>query len=157
MLKIKRIVAVLLCFVVAASCKKSSETSYDDQVKKDDQLITEYIAKNNLTMTKHSSGMYFEVISPGSGYGAVASSTITVNYEGRLLDGTVFDKTTTKPMSFKLADVIRGWQIGIPLIENGGKIRLIVPSNLAYGSYPPSASIPKHAVLDFTIEILSIQ
>lgn len=148
---------MLFCFVALVSCKKEPTISAEEQTKKDDKLITDFAAKNNLTLTKHSSGVYYQIISQGSGVSAVGSSTITANYEGRLLDGTVFDKTTTKPLVFSLRDVINGWQAGIQLVQKGGKIRLLVPSRLAYGGHPPTSAIPMYAVLDFTIEVVDIQ
>jgi FKBP-type peptidyl-prolyl cis-trans isomerase FkpA len=72
-----------------------------------------------------------------------------------LLNGTVFDGTTTQPISFKLGQVISGWQIGIPLIQKGGKIRLLIPSGLAYGP-DGQGPIPGNAVLDFDIELLDV-
>ncbi len=63
------------------------------------------------------------------------TDTVTVNYEGRLLDGTVFDKTKTEPVKFPLNGVIEGWQKGIPLIKKGGQIRLLIPSPMAYAQF----------------------
>jgi FKBP-type peptidyl-prolyl cis-trans isomerase FkpA len=72
------------------------------------------------------------------------------------LDGTVFDQTTTQPLNFPLGNVIVGWQIGVPLIKKGGKIRLLIPSGYGYGQ-GGSGKIPSNAVLDFDIELVDVQ
>lgn len=158
MLKLIRTLAVILCVVTLASCKKSNDLT-DEQVKIDDKLMVDFIMKNNITMTKDiSSGIYYQVVSPSTGVVAVSTSKVTANYQGRLLDGSIFEQTTTKPLEFSYGQVIEGWQVGLKFIENKGKIRLLIPSRLAYRAYPPAGStIPKNAVLDFTIEILDIQ
>ena len=158
MLKLRSTFAVLLCVIALVSCKKSNDVA-DEQIKIDDKLMVDFIAKNNLAMTKDiSSGIYYQVIAPGSGVGVVSTSTVIANYQGRLLDGSIFDQTTTKPLEFSYGQVIEGWQLGLKFIENKGKIRLLIPSRLAYRAYPPAGSnIPKNAVLDFTIEILDIK
>jgi len=146
----------MLFLVVGAisSCKKDS---YDPekQAAVDDGLIKDFIAKNSIAAVKHSSGLYYQIINPGSGALVSVSNTVSVGYEGRLLNGNIFDKSAQ--ISFPLSNVITGWQIGIPLIKRGGKIRLIIPSVLAYGNKSPSTDIPKNSVLDFTVDLINVQ
>jgi len=146
----------MLFLVVGAisSCKKDS---YDPekQAAVDDGLIKDFIAKNSIAAVKHSSGLYYQIINPGSGALVSVSNTVSVGYEGRLLNGNIFDKSPQ--ISFPLSNVITGWQIGIPLIKRGGKIRLIIPSVLAYGNKSPSTDIPKNSVLDFTVDLINVQ
>lgn len=146
---------LLVLFVIAASftsCKK--ELTPEKQAAKDDKAIVEFIAKNNIAATKHSSGIYYQILSPGTGATPTLSSEVTVGYEGRLLNGSVFDKS--KP-TYKelLINLIQGWKIGVPLIKKGGSIRLLVPSGLGYGNQA-YGSIPKNAVLDFKIDLIEV-
>ena len=156
MLKTRILLGLFLIVGALSSCKKDSYDA-EKQVGIDDGLIVDFIAKNSIVAVKHSSGLYYQIITPGSGTTSFSSSTnVTVNYEGRLLNGNVFDKSTGA-VSFPLGNLIKGWQIGIPLIQKGGRIRLIIPSALAYGNTSPSSAIPANSVLDFTIDLISVQ
>ena len=149
---------ILLSIAVAffSSCGKS-EAPFDaaKQAAEDDTKILAFIKQNNINATKDPSGLYYEVVKPGTGPFPAATSTVTVNYNGKLLNGNSFDANTG--LAFRLDGVIRGWTIGIPKINTGGRIRLIVPSGLAYGNRSPGAGIPENSVLDFTVDLLSFQ
>ncbi len=156
MLKTRLILGLLLIVGVFSSCKKD-EYDAEDQLRKDDALIVDFITKNSIVAIKHSSGFYYQIITPGSGNFTFTSTTsVSVNYEGRLLNGNVFDKSTATS-TFNLGNLIQGWQLGIPLIQKGGRIRLIIPSTLAYKNSSPGAGIPQNAVLDFTIDLINAQ
>ena len=75
-------------------------------------------------------------------------------YKGAVLNGEVFDETKEKPARFPLNRLIRGWQIGLPMCRTGGKIRLIIPSGLAYSIRTRSPKIPPNSVLVFDIEVV---
>jgi len=95
------------------------------------------------------------------GTGAVAKSgdSVTVNYKGSLLDGTVFDQSYGKaPFSFNLGTggVIKGWDQGVAGMKVGGKRQLIIPSELGYGAEGSPPKIPGGATLKFDVELLSI-
>jgi FKBP-type peptidyl-prolyl cis-trans isomerase FkpA len=123
----------------------------------EDALIRDYLAENNLTAVKHSSGIYYIISNQGTGTAVTSTSaTLNVAYEGRLLTGSIFDKATTaSSLSIGLSSTIEGWQIGVPLIKQGGKIRLFIPSRYGYGSTAQS-SIPANSVLDFDIELIGV-
>ncbi len=147
---------LLLCLLIIgiSSCKKSSPTfNAAAQAATDDALIKAYIATNNINATKDASGLYYSVITQGTGAYPTASSTVSVNYSGTLLNGSAFAPLSA--FTTPLSGVIQGWQIGIPHINAGGRILLIVPSGLAYGNTSPGASIPANSVLVFTIDLLS--
>jgi FKBP-type peptidyl-prolyl cis-trans isomerase FkpA len=118
--------------------------------------ITAYASASGLTPTKHSSGMYYQIVSPGSGPSPSLSSKVYVTYVGKRLDGTVFDQTTT-PVSFPLSSLIEAWQIGLPLIKKGGEIKLIVPSAMAYGCTGQNNIIAPNSVLYFDINLIDVQ
>ena len=122
--------------------------------------IQSYAATNGIVGTEHSSGIYYQVMSPGSGPTPTTSSKIFVTYTGKLLDGTVFDSGTTPTTGtnpgWLLGGLIQGWQIGIPLIQKGGHIQLIIPSSLAYGCQG-FGSVPGNAILYFDIALTDVQ
>lgn len=156
MFKNKILLGLFLIVGAFSSCKKDTYNA-EEQLKIDDKLIVDFIAKNGIPAIKHSSGLYYQILAPGTGSTTFMSSTnVSVNYEGRLLNGAIFDKPTTTAI-FPLGNLILGWQIGIPLIQKGGKIRLIVPSTLAYRNTSPGAGIPANSVLDFTIDLINAQ
>ena len=145
--------AVAFLTAVLSSCKKDSFNAAK-QATTDDALIKAYIAANNINATKDPSGLYYEIETPGTGTYPTINSTVTVDYNGTLLNGYVFAPTSS--LSSALTGLIKGWQIGIPFINKGGRILLIVPSALAYGNTSPSGSnIPVNSVLVFTIDLLS--
>jgi FKBP-type peptidyl-prolyl cis-trans isomerase FkpA len=139
------------------SCLKGDNFNPEVQAKTDDALITKFLADKNIVAIKHSSGLYYQIIQPGSGNITYTANTqVTANYVGRLLSGNVFDQTTTQPLTFRLGNVIVGWQIGVPLIQKGGKIRMFIPSGYAYGNQG-AGTIPANSVLDFEVELVDVQ
>ena len=141
-----------LLFIGISSCKKDSFNAAK-QAATDDAAIQTYISNNGITATKDPSGLYYEIINPGTGANPTTSSTITVTYTGTLLNGSVFAPTAT--LTSSLSALIKGWQIGIPHIAAGGTILLVVPSALGYGNSSPGAGIPANSVLIFTITLTS--
>jgi FKBP-type peptidyl-prolyl cis-trans isomerase FkpA len=147
----KKYLLLFTLFIGAfSSCKKDS-FSATVQAAADDASIQAYIKANNINATKDASGLYYEVITPGTGDYPNANSTIRVNSTGKLLNGTVFD--TESGLSIPLSSVIQGWKIGIPHINTGGRIMLLIPSALGYGN-TTTGTIPKNSVLIFTIDLL---
>lgn len=106
-----------------------------------------------------ASGLQYEVLSLGTGAMPLASDTVTVNYEGRLIDGTVFDSSYARgePVTFRLDEVIPGWTEGVQLMPAGSKYRLYIPSELAYGARGAGGVIGPNEVLVFDVELISIQ
>ena len=157
-MKIKNILLFSFMMLFAfSSCMKKDNFDPEQQAIQDEAAIVKFLTDNNIAAVRHSSGVYYQVIQPGSGnITYTANTTVTANYTGRFLSGTVFDKNTTQPISFKLGGVIVGWQIGIPLIQKGGKIKLFIPSGYGYGRNG-SDPIPGNAVLDFDIELVDVQ
>ena len=156
MAKIKSLLLILLfSSAFISSCEKDQPFEPFDpekQFAKDEQLIKDFIAANNILNTLNDRGVYYSIIAPGTGNVVYQSNTsITVKYTGRLLNGQVFDSNPS--IDFLLGQLIPGWQIGIPKIQKGGKIRLLVPSYYGYGPNPRSG-IPANSVLYFDIELL---
>ncbi len=119
----------------------------------EEHVIQEYLQKNGLTgFSKTTSGIYYKIASPGTGDSITVDSTITVKYTGRLLNGTVFDKSEAGT-SMQLRNTISGWQEAVPLIRQGGSMRIIVPYSKAYGVSPINGPIPPFSSLDFDISV----
>lgn len=101
-------------------------------------------------------GLFYEILEPGNDVRPDSSDSVTVHYTGTFLDGTVFDSTEGKaPISFKLGDVIDAWEQGLPLIGEGGKIKLYVPSKLGYGD-EPRPGVPPASTLIFEVELIKV-
>jgi FKBP-type peptidyl-prolyl cis-trans isomerase FkpA len=152
---------LLILFVVVAglsSCSKDSDDTFDTaaQAATDDASIQAYLKANNITTAVHDpTGLYYQIVTPGTGAYPTAASTATVNYTGKLLNGTQFD-TGTAFVANLATGVITGWRIGVPHINTGGRIILFVPSGMAYGN-TATGSIPKNSVLIFTIDLISFK
>ena len=108
--------------------------------------------------TVDASGLQIIDIEVGDGDEARPGGTVTVHYTGWLADGTVFDSSVERgePITFSLNGVIAGWQEGIPGMKIGGKRRLIIPSDLAYGE-SGRGGIPPNAELTFDVELLGVE
>ena len=149
----KNIFVVFACLLIFSSCKKTVV----NQPELDDQLIQGYLFANNLNATKDPSGLYYIITVDGTGVSPTLASTVEVKYSGYLLDETIFDQTASgKTFSSSLSGLIKGWQIGIPLIKKGGKATLFIPSALGYGSQA-AGIIPANSVLVFDIELINVK
>jgi FKBP-type peptidyl-prolyl cis-trans isomerase FklB len=105
------------------------------------------------------SGLQYKVITEGKGKRPSASSTVTTQYRGRLLDGTEFDSSYKhgQPAEFPVSGVIKGWTEALQMMTEGSKWELYVPSHLAYGESGAGGVIPPNATLIFEIELLSVK
>ena len=105
---------------------------------------------------EHESGMQYKVLKsgPGTGESPTVQDRVTIHYEGRLLDGTVFDSSIQRgePVTFALGQLVLGWQIAVPMMKPGDKWRIWLPSDLAYGDPGNPPVIPPGATLEFDIE-----
>ncbi len=104
------------------------------------------------------SGLVFRLLRQGEGPRPVLGNRVQVHYEGRLLDGTVFDSSYERgmPSSFGLSEVIPGWTQGLQMLNGGGKAKLTIPPDLAYGKRGKKGKIPSCATLVFEVELLGI-
>ena len=104
------------------------------------------------------SGLQYEVLAEGNGKSPKATDTVRCHYEGRLLDGTVFDSSYKRgePADFGLNQVIPGWTEGVQLMKEGAKFRFHIPYLLAYGERGAGASIPPYSTLVFDVELIKV-
>lgn len=127
---------------------------------KNNQLGGEFLTNNAKQpgVVRTASGLQYQVIEAGNGKKAQANSTVLVNYEGRLLDGTVFDSSIARnqPVEFKVSQVIQGWTEALQLMPEGAKYRLFIPAKLAYGEIGSGDAIEPNSTLIFDVELLKI-
>ena len=139
------------------------------QVAKDEKIITDYLAKNNIKATKAPLGTYVEIIQPGTGNNVDTGVVAKVNYTGKTLDGKQFDSNTDpakgnmEPLPVNLTNdpslginVITGWKDGLSLLNKGAKARFYIPSSLAYGKQGSGPDIGPNVVLMFDIEVVDL-
>ncbi|MDV7187387.1 peptidylprolyl isomerase [Lutibacter sp. TH_r2] len=107
------------------------------------------------------SGLRYKILQEGNGKPATKGSTVSVHYKGQLLDGQVFDSSYQRkqPIDFTIGvgQVIPGWDEGIQLLKVGDKARLVIPSQLAYGSQGAGGVIPPNATLIFDVELMDVK
>ena len=106
-----------------------------------------------------ASGLQYQILKQGQGKKPTAKASVEVHYEGRLLDGTVFDSSIARdePMTFMMNQVIQGWQEGLQLMPEGSKYRFFIPAKLAYGEVGAGDAIPSNSTLIFDIELLKLK
>lgn len=124
------------------------------------QAGEDFLAQNakNEGVIVTKSGLQYQVLSDGDGASPTASDTVRCHYEGRLIDGTVFDSSYQRgvPAEFPLNGVISGWTEGLQLMKEGAKYRFFIPYDLAYGSRGAGGSIPPYAALIFDVELIKV-
>lgn len=133
-----------------------STIQYGENKAKGEQFLAENKLKQGVKVTE--SGLQYEVLKMGKGPKPTAESTVKVHYEGKLIDGTVFDSSIERgePIEFPLSGVIKGWTEGLQLMPVGSKFRLYIPQELGYGAQT-AGSIPPYSTLIFEVELLGIQ
>lgn len=110
---------------------------------------------------KTKSGLRYQIIQKGTGKKAEKGNMVSVHYKGQLADGTVFDSSykRNQPLDFQVGvgQVISGWDEGICLLNVGDKARLVIPSDLGYGSRGAGGVIPPNATLIFDVELMDVK
>ena len=159
------LLSILLIGVLANGCGKvkSDRAKYLEQAAKDDKILSDYIEanglKNSALKANDTSGVYYIIKQAGTGDDIFTSSTIvTVGDTGKVLGAdTTFTQTNEFHPSYTLGQVILGWQLGIPRMQRGGIIRLLIPSRYAYGpNAQKNIGLPANAILDFNIQLYDI-
>lgn len=137
------------------------------QAPKDDRILQEYFAKNNIKPIKTASGLYYTIEKRGTGPNAQPGEMVSMSYIGTTLSGKRFDGNVESdfkpsqgkaPFTFPLGQgqVIRGWDEGIALLSKGTRARLFIPSPLAYGAQAMGNDIPANSILIFDVEVVDI-
>ncbi len=133
--------------------QKQRAVEQELQMAEEGKKYLEENAKKPGVVTTES-GLQYEIVEAGTGKSPGPTDQVTVNYRGTQVNGQEFDSSYSrgKPATFKLNSVVKGWTEGLQLIKEGGKIKLFIPSSLAYGGRGPLA----HRTLVFDVELISV-
>ncbi|MBK26276.1 MAG: peptidylprolyl isomerase [Halobacteriovorax sp.] len=128
-----------------------------EKLKQSGQKFLEDFVKSGAKKTE--SGIAYKVLKEGTGKTPKADDLVEVHYHGTLTDGKVFDSSVDRgtKVTFPLNRVIKGWTEGLQLIKEGGKIKLVIPANLAYGDAGAPPKVPGGATLVFEVELFEIK
>jgi len=153
---------LLLGLVVAttciAGCGKTTESGCTPATPASERAaMVAYCTANSINFTEHTSGILYEITAAGTGGSPSLSSYVTVFYTLKLMNNvTVQSNTGGTPFSEYLNNLIEGWKISIPFLKAGGKIKVVIPSSLAY-SCVGSSGIPANSPLFFEITLVSFR
>src|SRR3990167_408509 len=129
--------------------------------EKNEQEGQAFLAKNAKLpgVVTTASGLQYKIIDQGNGNSPTANDTVTVNYEGTLINGTVFDSSYQRktPATFRVGAVIKGWQEALTLMKPGATWMLYIPSNLAYGKQGDAGAIGPNETLLFKVNLISVK
>lgn len=140
---------------LSARMQAKQEAEAQARAEEGEKFLAENGAKPDVRTTE--SGLQYEVLTEGEGAPPTPSDRVRVHYEGKLLDGTVFDSSIERgePVEFALGEIIPGWQEGLQLMRPGAKYRLWIPSSLGYGERG-AGPIPPNAALQFEVELIEV-
>lgn len=145
--------------------KKKTESK---QLEEFNQLAAENLQKGQQFLQANAkkagvitrpNGLQYQILKQGTGKSPKPTSKVTVHYEGRLIDETVFDSSIARnqPVDFQVSQVIPGWTEGLQLMKEGAKYRFFIPANLAYGEIGSGDAIEPNSTLIFDVELIQVQ
>lgn len=136
---------------------KAQKELEEKQIQAAEAFLAENKKKAGVVTT--ASGLQYEVLSPGSGATPGPNDRVKIKYRGTLSDGKEFETTDTQAegyVSYFVSGVFPGWTEAFQLMQSGGKYRLVIPPQLAFGKIGNQPNIPPHAVLIYEMELLEI-
>ena len=142
--------------VVQSAGKASLKAASEHNRKLGQAFLAENGRKSGVVTT--ASGLQYQILKSGTGRKPAKTDRVRVHYEGKLIDGKVFDSSISRgePAEFPLNQVISGWTEGVALMQEGAKYRFFIPSELAYGERGAGNVIPPGATLIFEVELLAV-
>lgn len=157
------LLGVVLCLLAACKTDPLYEDIEGAQLETDIKLIETYIEKNKIDAKRTDEGLFYVIGETGAGNSINLTDTLRIQYKANFLKDGIeplfFDSTaSTEPelaTKFVLNTGIEGWQKGIPMVRKGGKIRLIVPSKMAYQNRVIN-KLPINSILDFDIKVIDV-
>lgn len=151
-------VLIICVMLVVTACNKT-ETCTPKTVESELPGMQKFATDSSITVTQHETGLLYEILEPGVGNNPTANSRVTAKYIGRLLNGKGFDSSYVRDPNgtqFGLSGVISAWQIALPMLKPGGKMKIIAPSTLGYSCMPQYGEV-NNQPLYFYIELISVQ
>ena len=157
----KTTIVVIAVLLIGYLFMRSSGGAKPEEIAANKKAGAEFMETNRVTegVKTTSSGLQYLVLQEGTGTEhPSAKDRVKVHYEGKLLDGTVFDSSVERgePISFALNQVIKGWTEGVQLMVVGETTRFFIPADMAYGDKGAGGDIPGGATLIFDVELLGI-
>jgi FKBP-type peptidyl-prolyl cis-trans isomerase FkpA len=151
----------VVCGLIAQACgfddDDPTNTCTPVTVAEQEDLINDYIDQQGWTMQTTASGLRYAIETPGTGDNIMVGNTISLDYQGALLNGNTFDAGSIGPDVFTANAFIPGFQEGLQLFNDGSEGLMIIPSALAYGCFPPQGSIiGQNEVLVFEVSNISV-
>lgn len=142
--------------VISTEMRRLQEEK-QQKVEADIKVFFDKNKSENSKIIETEEGIQYEILEEGTGEYPKIDETVKVNYIGRLQDGSEFDNSYKRgqPLELALNNVIKGWQIGLPLMREGSKYRLFIPPSLGYGARN-NGTIPPNSILIFDIELMQI-
>ena len=151
------VLGLIIATIMVAGCGKTAETGCTPATPASERTaMVAFCTSNSINFTEHSSCILYEIVAAGTGASPNLSSTVSVIYTGKLLNGSTFD-ASANAVPLSLSSVIQGWQITIPLLKAGGRIRMVIPSSLAYSCVGSGTTIPANSPLYFDVTLVSFR
>jgi hypothetical protein len=126
-----------------------------EQYQVDRRVIDEAVRTGKSDVSENIEGVYYKIISPGSGKSFTVADSVNVHYQLRIFGTSeVISGSATESYTFPLKSLIKAWQIAVPLVRTGGKIKLVIPSALGYSIRTRAPKIPPNSILEFEVEVL---
>lgn len=143
------------------ACEKAAPYDEAGQMAIDDAIIVQYMKDSSVVATKDPSGLYYQILKTGKDDGRYDdTTTIWASFSAKILkDSLPYDRSLDSTFKFNLPGYMPGWKKGVELAKLEGKVRLLIPSPLAYQQRTVTGglkTIPPNSILDITLEILSI-
>ncbi|WP_107037489.1 FKBP-type peptidyl-prolyl cis-trans isomerase [Brumimicrobium mesophilum] len=145
-------------FILLLASISSCTTYSDNDLESFDQKIQKYIDSTGLDMEKTENGLYYSILEEGEGEEFIKyKDQVTFHYKGSFLTGNTFQVIDENdPLSFKVNQLIIGWQDGLMMLKKGGRIHLIIPPQLGYAD-KSSDVIPTNTILEYKLTVLDVQ
>jgi len=156
----KKLLFVLFCFIciLIYSCSNTKDNlGCTNALPSSDSIALIKFADDSIKVTRDSLAFYYEIIDSGSSIKPTGTSALTVTYIAKLMDNFIVDSATNSDLNdYTLNQLILGWRFGLPKIGIGGRIRLLIPSDYAWGC-TGYHGVPPNAPVYFDIQLLDVR
>ena len=154
----KKIIILISTAFIFITCNKKDDnhcTPATPQSESDEMAA--FCIAQGINYMVDTNGIYYELIDQGSGITPNTNSLVTVTYKALTLDGNVVEDKTADPVTKQLNEFIEGWRIALPYIQKGGRIKMILPSSLAYGCIGISNLIAPNSPLYYDVVLINVE